>query len=276
MRPSSTVALAAGVAAGLAALPPHADATTRHPTPEPARRALSPTGHRLRPWTGIPHHARMPTHADEWSGPRSIASIVSRFESTPDEPVFSDDEEPVPDLLAPGASSSDDHPSGRHPRVHRDRPSRARRPVSHDHPAVRARSSTGDPFREDRVPDDPWPVVGAASVCVDVDVVAIVRVVIEVDCDCPPPPHRVRRPSPRPSPPRRTRPVVAERPRPPARPPAAPKAPSPSVAPPAHRAVTPRAAVPQRRKNPMGSVMFLVVLTVVISAGAGIAFAGAR
>jgi hypothetical protein len=237
MRTSSTVVLAAGVAAGLVTLPTQADASTRHPRPV----------HREHP-----PRPRMedPDEPDAWF---SMAAVARRFAPGLDEPAGGDEEPSEPPIRVPGAGSSrDHHPARHHPRAHRH---------ARAHLPTRARV--------------PWPSVEPPSVCVDVNAV-VVRVVVQVGCECAPPPHRTPPPKPSP-PPRRPRPPVAARPRTPAptppRPPAPPKAPSPSVAPQVHRAVTPRAAVPPRRKNPLANPIVLVVLTVVIAAGAGIAFA---
>ncbi len=54
---------------------------------------------------------------------------------------------------------------------------------------------------------------------------------------------------------------------------------APKTAPPAtaHRAAVKKAvAMPRRRKNPLATLMVLAVLTVVIAAGTGMAFAGIR
>lgn len=249
MRASSTVVLAAGVVAGLVTLPPRADAATRHPAPRPVHgRHAAP-----RPWTE--------DQIDPWPG--SMADIARRFAPSLDEPEPGD-EESGPDLPVPGARPIGDRPVRHHRRKRHHVPLPPRR---------ERYSSIGD-----RVPGDRWPFPGVVSVCVDVNVVTIVHVIVRVGCDCapppppvkPPPPRPIPRPTPRPAPPRKARPVVAVHPRPPA-PPVPSK--TPSVAPRAHRALTPRAAVPPRRKEPLATLMVLVVLTVVIAAGAGVAFA---
>jgi hypothetical protein len=56
----------------------------------------------------------------------------------------------------------------------------------------------------------------------------------------------------------------------------APHRPSAPITAPPRRASVPKAApVPPRRKNPLTTLMVLVVITAVIAAGAGVAFAAA-
>jgi hypothetical protein len=99
----------------------------------------------------------------------------------------------------------------------------------------------------------------------------------------PPSPKPPPRPSPTPPPKPAPRPPGAAPPRVPravhraappavARPPAR-RAAAPSTAPSPHRSVPKAATAPPRRKNPLATVVVLVVLTAVIAAGAGVAFA---
>ena len=140
--------------------------------------------------------------------------------------------------------------------------------------------------------------------CVDLGVLHIVHVRIHLgpgECDgpAPPKPPSPRPPSPKPPspkpPPRPPKPAPTAPARPPDRaapvqaapvraapraartgPPAATRRPSPPSVTPSHRSSVPRAAVtPPRRKNPLATLMVLVVITAVIAAGAGVAFAAA-
>jgi hypothetical protein len=137
--------------------------------------------------------------------------------------------------------------------------------------------------------------------CVDLGVLNTVHVRVHAgpgSCDRPAPPIP-KPPSPKPPPkppspkppPRPPRPAPPAPAGPPARsapvqaaphaahravPPAAARRPTPPAASPSHRRAVPKAAaVPHRRKNPLATLMVLVVLTAVIAAGAGVAFAAA-
>jgi outer membrane biosynthesis protein TonB len=138
--------------------------------------------------------------------------------------------------------------------------------------------------------------------CVHVGVLNTVRVNVRLGsggCGRQAPPSPPRPPSPRPptpkppaprppSPPKPPRPAPADSARPAAfsaaRSPVPPRAravppaerPAPPSATPGRRAAMPRAAtLPPRRKNPLSTLMVLVVITAVIAAGAGVAFAAA-
>jgi hypothetical protein len=135
--------------------------------------------------------------------------------------------------------------------------------------------------------------------CADVGVLDTVRVRVRLgrgDCAQPAPPPVPKPPSPKPPspkpPPRPPSPKPPPKPSPPARsaprpaaapphvarvvPPAAARPASPPAARPAHRAAVPKAAAaPPHRKNPLTTLMVLVVITAVIAAGAGVAFAAA-
>ncbi|MGH3379407.1 MAG: hypothetical protein ACRDP6_32210 [Actinoallomurus sp.] len=142
--------------------------------------------------------------------------------------------------------------------------------------------------------------------CLDVGLLDVVRVQLQLGpgtCWRPAPPiptppspkPPAPKPPPSPKPPAPKPPVPNPPPLAPAPPPAA-AAPRPAsappqaarVAPPAaarplppaamppHRAAVPKAAVvPPHRKNPLTTLMVLVVITAVIAAGAGVAFAAA-
>lgn len=137
--------------------------------------------------------------------------------------------------------------------------------------------------------------------CVDLGVLHAVHVRIHIgpgECDRPAPPTPPTPPSPRPPspkppspkpPPRPPRPAPTAPARPPDRtapaqaapvhravPPATTRRPPRPAASPSHRqAVRKAVATPPRRKNPLGTLMVLVVIVAVIAAGAGVAFAAA-
>ncbi|MDN3360021.1 hypothetical protein [Actinomadura sp. DC4] len=141
--------------------------------------------------------------------------------------------------------------------------------------------------------------------CVELDALHAVHVRVHVgpgDCDevAPPRPPSPRPPSPKPPspkpPPRPPKPTPSAPARPPGRvaapvraapvavpsaphrvsPPARRPPPAPTIAAPSHRASVPKAAaMPRRRKNPLATLMVLVVITAVIAAGAGVAFSAA-
>lgn len=174
-------------------------------------------------------------------------------------------------------------------------------------PALAADTAPGSPARASH---PPLLHVGARVVyplCVDVGVLNAVRVRAEVG-NCrrgvppipkpptpkppspkppspkpPPPPKPPKPPKPAPSaparPPNSSSPAASVPPAARAVPPAAtrrPPRPSSPAAAPTHHAAVPKAArMPPRRKNPLGTLMVLVVITAVIAAGAGVAFAAA-
>jgi hypothetical protein len=136
--------------------------------------------------------------------------------------------------------------------------------------------------------------------CVDLGVLHVVHVRVHIGpgrCDRPTPPKPPAPRPPAPKPPSPKPPPRPPRPAPtaPARPPghtapvqvapahrAAPPAttrrrsPAPPVASPSHRSSVRKAVTaPPRHKNPLSTLMVLVVITAVIAAGAGVAFAAA-
>jgi hypothetical protein len=131
--------------------------------------------------------------------------------------------------------------------------------------------------------------VVSVGVCLDLDLLSALNVRIEIGA-CPGH-HEPPTPPPTPAPPRPTHRPSSPKPAPPRPSRAAPPPgvikpvrpavarPSPSTTPtatPTYQPRRPRAHVLRRRQNPLGSVMVLVVLSTVIAAGAGIAFAAIR
>jgi hypothetical protein len=123
--------------------------------------------------------------------------------------------------------------------------------------------------------------------CLDVGLLHLIQLHVHLG-DCGPPAPPIPKPPspkppvpkpPKPSPPAQARPPAAVAAKPAAAravPPAATHPAPPRAAAPAHRRPVLKAATaPPKRKNPLTTLMVLVIITAVIAAGAGVAFAAA-